>query len=289
MTNRHLNIFITVCNEGSMTRAANKLFMTQPSVSQAIKELESYYDVRLFERLSRKIFVTDAGRNLYEYASHIVSLYVKAEDSLKRNGLRKNLSIGVNYTVGAVLIHRYIREYRALYTDAKVSIYVNKSSDLVKMIRKGELDFALTEEVNHEFDLVQRAFYKDRIVIVASPAHSIFNHNKITVEDIIKEDLLLREKGAGVRNLFEAKMSDWGFPVNPIWESTSTTALVKAAENNFGLAVLPMQLVQQELAAGTLKEVVVKDLNLDRKLMVVYHRNKLLTDYMQDFVNLCYK
>src|SRR5665647_1502217 len=115
MTNRHLNIFITVCNEGSMTKAAKKLYMTQPSVSQVIKELEIYYDVLLFERLSRKIYLTEAGRNLYEYANRIVNLFLKAEDSVKKNGLRKNLRIGVNYTVGSVLIHRYIREYRELY------------------------------------------------------------------------------------------------------------------------------------------------------------------------------
>lgn len=169
-----------------------------------------------------------------------------------------------------------------------MSVQVNKSSVLVKLIRKGELDFALSEEVEHEFDLVQKWFYDDRIVIVTSPEHSIFGNKTITVETVIKEDLLLREKGAGVRNLFEAKMRDLRFLVNPIWESTSTTALVKAAENSMGLAILPEQLVHQELALGTLKEVDVKDLNLDRKLMVVYHQNKLLTDYMQDFINLCH-
>jgi DNA-binding transcriptional LysR family regulator len=85
MTIRHLRIFIAVHDELNMTAAANKLFMTQPAVSQAIKELEDYYGVLLFERLSRRLYVTESGEILYQYATHIIKLFDKLEDNLKEN------------------------------------------------------------------------------------------------------------------------------------------------------------------------------------------------------------
>ena len=289
MTIRHLKIFITVCDEGNMTIAANKLFMTQPSISQAIKELENYYGVILFERLSRKLYITASGKKLYQYATHIIKLFDEAEDSLREDALHKKLIIGANYTVGVVLIHKYIGKFNRLYPNSEIMVNVNKSSILTEMLRKNELDLALIEEIKNKSDLVEDVFYNDRIVIVAHPKHHLFSKKEVTAHDVVNERLLLREKGSGVRNLFELRMNQIGLFFKPYWESTSTTALINAAENNIGIAVLPFQLIKDHIASGSLRELKVKDMDFNRKLAIVYHKNKLLTSAMKDFIKICHE
>lgn len=289
MTIRHLRIFLAVYDELNMTVAANKLFMTQPSISQAIKELEDYYGVLLFERLSRRLYVTESGERLYQYATHIIKLFDELEDNLKENAVQKKLTIGANYTVGVALINKYIEEFEKLYPDSEIRVIVNKASILIEMIRKNELDLALIEEVLNESDLIVDYFCDDRIVIVAEPDHHLFAQEQVTAYDIINEHLLLREKGAGVRNLFELRMNEIGLYIKPYWESTSTTALINAAKNKMGIAVLPFLLVKQYIVSGSLKEIKVKDMDLSRKLTIVYHKNKFMTSVMRDFIRICHE
>lgn len=289
MTIRHLKIFIAVYNERNMTVAANKLFITQPSVSQAIKELENYYGVELFERISNKLYVTESGKKVYQYAKHIMKLFDELEDGLKENAPKKKLIVGANYTVGVVLIHKYIKKFNSLYPNSEIKVIVNKASILKEMLRKNELDLALIEETKNESDFIEDFFYNDRIVVVADPQHPLFHQNEITAYDVVNEHLLLREKGAGVRNLFELKMNQIGLVIEPYWESTSTTALINAAENKIGIAVLPFELVKDHIDSGCLRELKVKDIDLSRKLIVIYHKDKFLTSAMKDFIEICHE
>jgi len=288
MTIRHLKIFMTVYDEKNMTAAANRLFITQPSVSQAIKELESQYEVILFERLARKLYATSSGETLYQYATHIIKLVDDMEESLRENSLKKKLLIGVNYTIGTTLIHKCIEQFKEVYPGSEIMVIVNKSSVLKEMLRKNELDIALVEEMANASDFVQENFYDDHIVIVAHPDYHLFGKEAITAHDIANEHFLLREKGAGVRDLFESKMNQLGIYIKPYWESTSTTALINAAKNKFGIAILPFQLVEEHIAMGSLQELKVKDMDQSRKLAIVYHKNKFLTSAILDFVKICH-
>lgn len=270
-----------------MTSAANHLYMTQPSVSQAIKEMEAHYGVILFERLSHKLYITEAGKQLYQYAIHIIKLFDEMEDRLKENATRKRLNVGANYTVGSAMIDRYIQKFNERYPDSEIRVNINKASVLTEMLRSNELDLALMEE-NDLPDLKKEIFCDDRIVIVADPQHPLSSKTKITAADIANERLLLREKGAGVRNLFESQMHHIGLSVQPYWESTSTTALINAAKNRLGIAVLPFQLVRDQIVSGSLKELKIEGMNLGRKLAIFYHKNKFLTSAIKEFINICH-
>lgn len=277
---------MAVYDQQNMTAAAKQLFMTQPSVSQAIKELEEYYGVLLFERLSHKLYTTESADRLYQYAAHIIKLFDEAEDSLKKGTAYQKLVIGANYTVGSALIHQYIQRFSQLHPDAEIRVNINKASILMEMLRSNELDLALMEESN-ESDLKQEAFCDDRIVIVAAPGHPLFSKKEVTAADIVHENLLLRERGAGVRNLFELRMNQLGLSIQPYWESTSTTALIHAAVNKIGVAVLPYQLVQEQIESGVLKELRIPNVDFTRKLAIYYHKNKFLTTSIKEFIEIC--
>ncbi len=136
--------------------------------------------------------------------------------------------------------------------------------------------------------MIEEFFYKDRIVIVTSPDHPIFSKENVTVQDLLPEQFLLREKGSGARNLFDATMNAQGFLIKPYWESTSTRALINAAISKMGIAVLPYQLIKEYTASGSLKELLVKDIELSRNLAIVHHKHKYVTTAMQDFIDICH-
>lgn len=286
MTIRHLRIFLAVYETKSMTAAAAKLYMTQPSVSQAIREMETNYGTVLFERLSHRLFVTESGKRMYQYATHIIRLFDEMEENLKEGAARGTLTVGANYTVGAALIHRYVSAYTQEYSGADMRVFINKASELVARLRSNELDIALMEET-HEPDLKQVFFCDDRIVAVVYPGHPLLQKSGVTAKDLTGQRLLLREKGAGVRDLFETRMNEAGCRPVPAWESTSTTALIHAAENGMGIAVLPFQLVKEPMGAGRLCELPVQGMDFARRLAVVWHKNKYISDAIRSFVRIC--
>lgn len=288
MTLRHLKIFIMVYEEMNMTIAAKKLYMTQPTVSQAIKDLEEYYDVQLFERLSQKLYVTESGKELYKYASEIISLSEEAEAMLKDKSNSKTLSVGGNHTIGVNRMGEIIEKYESEYPQVNVKVCINKAVSLKEMLRSNQLDMAIVEDSfnSSDGDLIKEFFCSDKIVAVISPKHSLAKRKSITIEEIAKEKFLVRESGVGARELFESILTKAGIGFDPYWESISATSLINAAKRNMGIGILPYASVEKEILNKELIELKFKNINLSRNLMVCYHKNKHKTEEMENFLEL---
>lgn len=286
MTIRHLRIFLYVCETLNMTAAGAKLNMSQPSVSQCIKEMEEYFQVILFERFPRKLYITEAGEKLKDYATHMLTLFDEAEQKIKKTEAAGVIRIGANLTIGTALIHQYIKAFEEKYPSVDVVVTVCNSVRIEEMLNKNELDLALMEETIRDSYLNVEVFGDDRIVVIAYPEHKLCKTENIFFSDIVNEKLLLREKGAGVRDKFEHLSYVKGFKITPLWESTSTTALVNAVKEKVGLAVVPYQLVKKELEAGTVRELKLEDANLNRHLTIVTSKHKYLTEPVKAFMAL---
>ena len=287
MTLRHLKIFTEVYQNQSMSIAAQNLYMTQPSVSQAIKELETHYHAILFERLSKKLYITEDGKKLYQYARQIIDLSEQAENEFSQENKTQTLHIGVNYTVGLSMIHTFLHEFKKQKPDVEVHICVNKASMIKDMLRTSQLDLALLESSGSEKDFIQKAFADDRIVLVATPEHPLANSANVTAARLSKEHFLTREKGVGARELFEKMMLASGYPITPYWESISVTALLNAVYEGEGIAVLPYESVKHLLQEGKLVEISIQGLNLSRQLVIMYHKNKQFTPEFNSFIQCC--
>ncbi len=283
MTLRHLRIFCAVYQRGSMSAAAQALFMTQPSVSQAIRELEEHCGTPLFERLGKRLLVTPEGERLYPRACSLIDQFDDLDRALTQAGQRRQLRVGANLTVGYALLHRYLAQVEAAYPDAEIEVYVSRSSDLLARLERNELDLALTESLTGWPDYLQYPFHDDRIAAVAHPEHPIFQSVPATAGDLARCRLLLRERGAGVREQFERLMEREGLSARPYWESISTTVLLHAARRGEGVAVLAWELVREALGQypDTLREVPVDGLDFHRQLVLVVHRKKYRSELMQ--------
>lgn len=283
MTLRHLRIFCAVRERGSMSAAAQALFLTQPTVSQAIRELEAHYSCVLFERLGRRLTLTPAGERLYPKARALVEQFDELERTQSQEGQRQLLRIGANLTVGSALLHDYLAKLERSCPGAEIQVYVSRSSDLIQRLNQNQLDLALTEELLGQPDYIQLPFYQDRILAAAHPEHPIFQLETVTPEALAAQRLLLRERGAGVREQFQRLMEARGLPCKPYWESVSSTVLIHAAQRKEGVAILPYQLARDALEdhPQLLQEVPVSGLDFRRKLVLLYHRRKYISDMME--------
>ena len=272
MTKRHLEIFAAVYESGSMTRAAGTLFMTQPAVSQAIRELEEYYETQLFERTSRGLVPTAAGDELYRHSRHISELFAETKRKLHDSG-RQVVRVGANRSIGTAFLPAYLKTFQARDPKTRVQVRVSGYRTLLKLLGENRLDFALLEDSAMDAGMVWRPYYKDRLVIVAAP-DSRYRGRELAFSEIAGEPFLLREKGAGVRDLFDYLMFLRNQKLEPLWESASTTALVEAARAGFGLAVLPYLLVRRYLERGELTELRVEDFSLERTVHIVWQKDR---------------
>ncbi|MDO4477918.1 MAG: LysR family transcriptional regulator [Lachnospiraceae bacterium] len=286
MTLRHLQIFLMVCEKGNMTEAANTLFMTQPSVSQAIKELETHYEVRLFNRAGRKISLTRSGEILRSYAVHITNSFAELDKKLRSTAQSHALRIGANVTVGVTMIQSLICRFKEMFPGIRVEIFVNNSKAILERIDRDELDLALVEEFAGMENYITEPFFNDRSIVVAPIGHPLLEKKEVTAKDLTETELLLRESGSGVRNLFDAVMFAKGLVVHPIWESYTSDAVIEAVRANIGVAVLPERIARPHIRNKEMSELPIRDLDLSRRLVILRHRSKILSPEGEAFAEL---
>ena len=285
LTVRHLQIFIVVAETGTMSQAAKKLFISQPTVSQVIGEMEEEYGVKLFERLSRRLYITDAGSRLLGYARHVVSLFEEMEQALRYASQHRLLKVGASITVGACALTEMVKRFEEKNKDVEVNVFVDNTSVIEQKVLDSTLDLGLVEGRVESEKLVVRPVIEDELVLVCPPDHPFARRESVSVSDLEGQPFLLREGGSGTREQLESLLGEQGVQVRPKWICHSSDAIVNAAAGGQGLAVLSRLLVQEAARAGRLSIVRLADAQLGRSFQLIYHKNKFLSPQMQAFLD----
>lgn len=287
MTLRHLEIFIKVYEKQSITLAAKEMHIAQPSVSFAIKEMENYYSVCFFDRMNRKIFPTEAAKQFYEYAIHIVSLFGEMENGIKNWEEEGNIRIGSSITISHYILPEVLQIFKKKYPQLNVKIYVNNAQTIEQLILENKIDIGLVETNFENNNIVQIPFMSDYLSTIVSLNHELLNKKLITLEDLLRYPILIREKGSSVTQLVTSLFISHQLTVDYAMESTSTQAIIKSVEANLGVSTLPFLLVRQAIEENRVKEIKIKELNIKRTYHIVYHKNKYLSTIAKDFFNIC--
>ena len=281
-------IFRTVCENGfNSTKAAEVLHMTQPAVSLAIKELEQYYGVHLFDRIGRRLQITDAGKHFLQYAIHISDLFSDMETGLRDWDSKGILRIGASITIGSQFLPRYVKAFTEICPGLDVIVTVDQSERLEQKIMANELDCALIEGIAHDPNIVSEAYMEDHLSVICSRDKGWKQGQVVSIEDFQRQRFLLREIGSGTREVFDRVVEQAGIHITPVWEAMSTTALVNAVINGLGIAVLPHRMILPALRQGLVCTVKVEGLSFSRNFHIIYHKDKFLTASAKRFINLC--
>lgn len=288
MTIRHMIIFRTVCENGfNSTKAAEVLHMTQPAVSLAIKELEQYYGVHLFDRIGRRLQITDAGQHFLQYAIHISDLFSDMETGLRDWDSKGILRIGASITIGSQFLPNYVKAFSEICPGTDVRVTVEQTERLEQKILANELDCALIEGIAHDANIVSEPYMEDHLSVICGANKGWTQGQTISIDDFQKQRFLLREKGSGTREVFDRVIDQAGIHVVPAWEAMSTTALVNATINGLGISALPHRMVLPALKQGLICTVKVQDLVFSRNFYIIYHKDKFLTISAKQFISLC--
>lgn len=287
MTIRHLEIFIAVADCGKMRVAAEQLFISQPSVSQAISDIEKYYGIKLFERLSKKLFITESGEKLLKYARHIVGTFKDMEFDMKNAGHDLCLRIGGTVTVGTCILCPIIKIFEKQNPSVSTRVTINNTTEIENMILDSVLDVAIIEGETVSPDIIKIPIYQDKLVLVCGAHHPIANMEEITIDQLQGMDFIAREKGSRDRNIFEQFLKEQGISVNVKWTSTNTETIKNAVIASQGLAVLSSVMIVKELYKGSLKVVPISGIEIKRDICMVYHKDKFISDHMRKFMKVC--
>ena len=169
MTLRHLSIFKMVCELGSITATADKLNMSQPAVSIAVRELEAFYNTKLFERMNRQIYVTETGNRLRQYADTILAQFDESIDVIRNSSASMTCRLGVNATCAETYLSTWIHKIESEIDGIMLSIHVCNASEIERMIADNEIDIAIVDSIPGQTKFESRLLYSEKMCVVCSP------------------------------------------------------------------------------------------------------------------------
>lgn len=288
MNLHQLRIFYTVARLGSFSRAAEELRISQPSVSIQVADLERSLGVDLFEQLGKRIYLTDAGRVLEDYARRILNLVEEANSALAEvaGEYRGRLTIGASTTPGTYVLPRVIGAFQERFPNVTVTLDIANTRRIQERILRNELDVGIVgwEVSSHNLEVLP--LLEDELVLVVPPAHQLARAEAVQAKVLGDERVILRERGSGTREAAEAALRDAGVVLSPAMELGSNEAIKETVAAGLGVTILSTLAVAPEVAARRLVVVPMNDVSIRRSFRVVYHRDKRMGKALRTFLDM---
>lgn len=290
ITFRQLKVFESVARNLSFSRAAEELYLTQPAVSMQIKQLENNIGLPLFEQMGKKIFLTDAGRELHHYSRAISQQLVDMElalDELK--GLeRGKLNISVVSTANYFTPH-LLAKFCQRYSNVTVNLHVSNRATVLRQLVDNVTDLAVMGQPPDNLDIVTESFMENPLVVIAPPNHPLCKLRKISAKRLEQETFLVREVGSGTRGAMERFFSAHHININQGMETDTNEAIKQAVQAGMGLGIMSLHTAELELETKRLKVLDVEGFPIMRYWHVVHRKNKRLLGVAQAFKDFLLK
>lgn len=289
-----LRTFVVAAERLNFTQAAQVLHISQPTVSQHIRELESHLGVSLFERRGRGMSLTQAGERLRPMAKASLAQLERTQATMDefRGEPQSTLRLGTTSTVGIYLLHQMLGLFSQRFPGIRVSVQIGDPATVHRWLKNGDLDMGLMSVPPPADQCVGwdcTPFEEDEIVLIASPKHALTAQPHIDVTDLAKVSLIMRHPNSPTRQLVNDGLASAGFDPELLrvrFEFNHTEGLKQAVMANLGLAFTSRYAIAAELAAGRLRELPIHNLRFLRSLWLVHRGNHQATTYENRFAEL---
>jgi DNA-binding transcriptional LysR family regulator len=276
MNLNHLAIFHAVAQAGSMTLGAERLDISQPAVSKQVQELERALGVHLFDRVGRRVHLSQAGEILADYARRVFALAQEAEEAMAdvRAVGRGRLVIGASTTIGSYLLPGVVAEFWRRHPNVELLVEIDNTEQVHHRLVGRELDVGLTEGYVEDEELDAEIFHRDELVVIAAADHPLAGIPRVSLGAVRQEPFILREPGSGTRAVEERALARLKLPVRVAMALGSTEAIKRVVAEGVGLAVVSRLAVRAECEADALAVLPVAGLHLERPLYLVRRKGR---------------
>ncbi len=286
MNFHQLRIFHSVAKHKSFTRAGNELLLTQPAVSIQIQQLEEEYQTKLFDRVGKRVILTEAGKTLFDYAASILDLSKQADSALQDlRGLKTgSLNIGAGLTLGAYYVPEIIKQFSKKYPQISIRMRLDNSFQVVEDILSFKEDIGFVARVHHQDRLVISPFMREKLVLVTPYKHRLARKKALSIHDLEDERFILREKGSATREVVEETLQKSQVPIKVVMELGCNEAIKAAVQADLGISIVSNRVVLQEVRTRVLTTRSFTDARMERDLYIVHHKDKYLSAPAREFI-----
>lgn len=289
MNLRHLAVFYAVAETGSLSKAAERLYITQPAVSRQLKSLEDALGLVLLDREPRGVRLTEAGQVLADYAGRIFALSARAHASMEEISSLKSgrLSLGASTTIGNYLLPPVLADFRALHPDMDIHLEIGNTDAIQRLLLEDRIDFGFTEGFVEHQELESRIFTHDELAIIAPADHPLAGGDATDLASLCPYPWVMREPGSGTQAVLERILSKHGCSEpRAVFTLGSTEAVKGAVLAGAGIAGVSYLTVINEINVGTLVRIPCRDAAFQRPLHQVRHRNRHAVPAVNAFLDL---
>ena len=279
-----LKAYCTVVEAGTISKAAKKLFITQPALSVKIQGLEKYYQTSLLDRTNKGIKPTETGMLVYNQGQKILTIMENIEKEIERNRSPvRELTVGAASTIGNYALPCTVYVFSERYPDYKISLEISNSENVVesvlnRTVEMGLVEGPLTEALRKalsEEGVKTRVIARNELFLIA-PNNDRFKELKSISQDELQQlPIIIREKGSGIRNTAEAALSEAGLSLknlNIIMELNTTNSIISAVASGRGVTLLPKMSLRKELNYKIVKALPVEGISFNHDFTLLYHQ-----------------
>lgn len=291
MVDTKLYTLLAVVETNSYTRAAEQLSLTQPAVTQHIKQLEKELNVKILNRVGSEIKLTNAGNIIVRYARRSIALYNRMEQSLLDEQRQiQRLTVGITHTAESNAVAEVLGKYSAKNPGTSIAIITDSISNLYDRLKNYELDLAVVEGTVPDTNIHSLLLDTDSLVLVMSNNHPLAKKSMITISELRKEPLILRRPSSGTRNLFTAHLESHNMSLdefNVILEVDNIATIKDLIRRDIGVSILAKSVCLDELKKGKITVLPIENLSMIREINILYHSDfrhpEILQNIMKEY------
>ncbi|MGH2459094.1 MAG: LysR family transcriptional regulator [Chloroflexota bacterium] len=285
---QHLRTFYEVATTGSFTRTAEKLYLSQPAVTQQVRALEAELGFPLLERMGRRVRPTPAGEALLPYALRLLALLEEGSSAAREAAGRaaQTLRLGAGDTVATYVLPDLIRVFHAKRPEAALRLVVGNSDRLLEAVLENEVELAIWARQEPHHLLLQRTFWRAPLVAVLQPGDPLASQPRIWARELQGRRLLLRGRASAIRRFIDDILQRAGLELNDVVEMDHLEAIKRTVETGYGATVAPAFAVSREVGQGVLAAAPLADAGAELPLHYVHYAHRRLSPLAQVFVDL---
>ena len=290
MNIRKLEIFYRTAKCLNMSQVAKDMYISQPSISQCISEIESEVDAKLFDRIGKKLYLTHEGQIFYEYTRRILNIYEEGINVIRSSKSNKGkLVIGASTTIGTYIMPYIIHKFNQKEKDIEISMIIDNKQNIEELILNNKVDIAFIEGTVNSKEIILKDIWTDELVFISSINHEWNGKKYLDIEDLKNNKFIIREDGSGTRERFEDFLENKDIKFDSYIELSNLEAILNYVKLNIGVSCLPYMSVLSEENSKSINVYRLKDHNINRSLYSAIHKDKYISKPIECFMEFCEK